>query len=377
MDIGKEPVSFIIEQGDIGTLLAGDPGLLPNSGSAFSKVTPVVSTGMDRNAVYGELLGNRDFLRSLRIIAQPDLYGTVRISGAQGLTGIRFHRKNSEGSSVAVTEQDTDGRWVISLFDDYKAYLAWWMKGFVGPSESPTANFIPPKVSLEEFLFVLHAVDSFRRVSYQNMLSHVFSDRTYVKVPEFLRSMADSLKSLDIRWLLPAFLAVTPGVEQYQTAIDPQNIAILLQQDFFTEGKLDSGEDALIFGEAGQIMGVEFFRSWFTSCGLEINVSGPNGFKTAERLFIAPTVLANHFARLEDAGDGKAMVNHQAYTTEQLTFKLDELFGQAFAIDVMPVRAKSDAAPSPAAPSVRNFCVNCGSKVLAGAVFCDNCGTKI
>jgi hypothetical protein len=195
--------------------------------------------------------------------------------------------------------------------------------------------------------------------------------------------MADSIKSLDIRWLLPAFLAVTPGVEHYQTEIDPKNIAVLLQHDFFTEGKLASGEDVLVFGEAGQIMGVEFFRSWFTSCGLEIKVAGPDGFTTAERLFIAPTVLANHFVRLEGAGNGKALVNHQAYTTEQLAFKLDELFGQAFAQEVTPVKPAAAPAlvpPSPPtvpAPPVKNFCGECGSKISAGAAFCGNCGTKI
>ena len=331
MDKVKEPVSFSIEQADSGTLFAGDPGLIPNSGSAFYKAAPAAGAGMEKKAACGELLANQDFLRAARIAARPDLYAVVRVAGAQGLTEIRLHRKKSEGAYVAATEQDADGRWVISLFDDYKGWLAWWALGFAGPSSVPAANYIPPKVSLEEFMFILHAVDSFRRVSYQNMLSHVFTDRAYVKVPEFLQSMAASLKSLDIRWLLPAFLAVTPGVEQYQTDIDPQNIAVLLQHDFLTEGKLASGEDVLVFGEAGQIMGVEFFRSWFTCCGMEIKVAGPDGFKAAERLFIAPTILGNHFTRLEGADNGKAMINHQVYTMEQLTFKLDELFGRAFA----------------------------------------------
>lgn len=407
MEKVKEPVSFIIGPDDIGVLLAGGPELVPNSGSVFYKAAPAAGADADVKTAYSELLADQDFLRALRVIAQPDLYATVRGAGAQGLTELRLHRKKSEGAYVAATEQDADGRWLISLFDDYRNWLVWWTNSFAGPGDVPAANFIPPKVSLEEFLFVLHAVDSFRRVSYENMLSHVFTDRTYVKTPEFLRSMADSLKSLDIRWLLPTFLAVTPGVEQYQTEMSPQNIAILLQHDFFREGKLASGEDVLIFGEAGQIMGVEFFRSWFTSCGMEINVAGADGFKTVERLFIAPTVLANHFVRLEDASGGKALVNHQTYTKEQLAVKLDELFGQAFALDVVPVVAKPAAAlvsqpPSPppeeksaAAPAqkkaaapgqapqapagqpAQKFCRQCGTKLTPTASFCKNCGTKV
>ncbi|MBU7006559.1 zinc ribbon domain-containing protein [Phosphitispora fastidiosa] len=385
MDKVREPMRFNIEQDDIGSILAGDTGLVPNSGSAFYKAAPSVESNRDLTALYGELLTDREFLRAMRIATQPDLYIVVRVAGAQGLTEIRLHRRKSEGESVVTTEQRAEGSLTLSVFENAGAWLNEWVKGFAGDSDAPAANYIPPKVSLEEFLFVLHAVDSFRRTSYQNMLSHVFTDRAYVKVPEFLQSMADSLKSMDVRWLLPAFLAVTPGVEQYQTDIDPQNIAVLLQHDFFTEGKLASGENVLVFGEAGQIMGVEFFRSWFTSCGMEINVAGPEGFKTAERLFITPTILGNHFTRLENTDKAKAMVNHQVYTMEQLTFKLDELLGRAFAKDADPDRVEPGAAPSPVPPSpstapappVRKFCANCGSKILAEAGFCGNCGTKL
>jgi len=181
--------------------------------------------------------------------------------------------------------------------------------------------------------------------------------------------MAVSIKSMDIRWLLPAFLVVTPGLEQYQSEIDPQNIGVLLEHDFFREGKLASGGDVLIFGEAGQIMGVEFFRSWFTSCGVEINVACSDTFEAVERLFIAPTLLGNHFVRLEGTDNGKAMVNHQLYTTEQLAFELDELFGSAFAVNVV-----SKTAPTPPA---KKFCSSCVSKVSVGAVFCGNCGAKL
>jgi hypothetical protein len=108
----------------------------------------------------------------------------------------------------------------------------------------------------------------------------------------------------------------------------------MLTHDFFERGRLASCEDVLVFGEAGQVMGVVFLHSWLLSCGLEINVIGPEGFQPLERLFITPTVLTNHFVRLGTTQDGKATVNHQACTAEQLLSKLEELFGSAFAMDV-------------------------------------------
>lgn len=365
----REPVIFRIRQEEIGAFLALDTNLLPNGGSAFYKAVPADKVSMDIKAAYGDLLTDKEFQRALRIITQPDLYAIVRAASVQGLSEIRLHRKRSEGEYVAAVEETADGILSIAVYDDYKSWLAGWIDEFTVQTDQPAANYIPPKVSLEEFLFVLHAIDTFRRVSYQNMLDHVFVDRAYVKVTEFLHSMANSLKSLDIRWLLPAFLAVTPGVEQYRTEIDPQNIGVLLVHDFLREGKLGSGEDVLVFGEAGQIMGVEFFRSWFTSFGAEINVAGADGFQAVERFFIAPTLLGSHFVRLEDAGNGKALVNHQLYTTEQLTFKLEELFGKAFAMG----QANSASSTSPAS----KFCSSCGSQIPTGAAFCGNCGTKV
>jgi hypothetical protein len=381
----KEPMIFRIKRADIGAFLAIDTSLSPNTSSAFYKAAPADRASTDIKTAYGELLTDKGFLHALRIITQPDLYLAVRVAGVQGLSGIRLHHKKSEGDFVAATEEGAGDNLIISLFDNYKSWLDWWIEDFASQSEQPAANYIPPKVSLEEFMFVLHAVDSFRRVSYQNMLNHVFTDRAYVKVPEFLQSMTDSLKSLDIRWLLPAFLTVTPGVEQYQTKIDPQNIGVLLEHDFFREGKLASGEDVLIFGEAGQIMGVEFFRSWFTSCGVEINMAGSGVFTAAERLFIAPTLLGNHFARLEGANNGKAIVNHQLYTTEQLAFKLSELFGNVFNANMTSGTAEPSVVPlseppeSPiiSTPPAKRFCSGCGSQVSVGAAFCGNCGKNL
>ena len=99
MDKEKEPVSYNIGQSDISTLFAGHRELEPNSGSVFYKAVPATGAGTERKAAHGELLADRSFLRAVRIIAQPDLSGKIRLLGPQGLTEIRLHRKKSEGDS--------------------------------------------------------------------------------------------------------------------------------------------------------------------------------------------------------------------------------------------------------------------------------------
>jgi hypothetical protein len=404
MNTMNEPVAFIVKQADIPALFK-EIELSCNEGSYFYRVNAGPVPDTDIRAAYGELLADQDFLRACRIAAQPDLYVTARTAGASGLSETRLHRKKAEGEWAVLTEAVEDGGILITAFPDYGAYLDAWEKDFAGPAVAPAANYIPPTVSLEEFLFVLHTVDSFRRVSYQNMLDHVFTSKAHITIPEFTGSMANSLKSMDIRWLLPSFMAVTPGVERYHTDLNAKHLEVLLTHDFFERGKLASGEDVLVFGEAGQIMGAEFFRSWLLSYGFEINALRPAGFQTLERFFIAPTVLTNHFVRLQDAQNGKATVNHQAYTADQLLTKFGELFGKAFSMDVSadssalkPVQdtppaaqaAANSSAPkgdeksadaglekAAAAPPSPKFCRNCGSKLSAGAAFCTNCGAKL
>ncbi len=408
MGTHQEPSVYIIKQADAPALLQKELGLEITGGSLFYTIRQGGAVSSNLKKTYASLLADPEFLRAARILAQPDLYVTVRAAGVKGLSELRLHRKKGEGAYVVAAEAMEDGRIAISVFDDYRAYLDRWAKDSASPADETAVNYLPPKIRFGEFLLALHAIDSFRRVSYRNMLDHAFMERTYIKTAEFTQSMADSIRSLDIRWLLPAFLAVTPGAEECLAKIDPKDLAVLMEQDFLVPSKLSpSGEDILYFGEAGQLMGVEFLRSWFSSFGFEIQVAEGTGFTAAERLFIAPTFLSNHLVRLETAEDGDIMVNHQAYTTDQLMQKLEELFGAAFAAErpvAAPIAASGTTAPSEApspaaeaspekpaeeaapaqakippvtpAPAGR-FCWNCGHKLSDNAAFCANCGAKI
>lgn len=387
----KEPVIFKIKQADVKALFAGELDLAFNQGSAFYRNVKNGVPDTDVRTVYAQLLKDQKFLRAARIIAQPDLYVINRIGGsAMGLTEIRLHRKKDEGEWVAVTEEQ-DENWIISIFENFEGYLKWWMEGFAGKNNEAVVNCIPPLVSLEQLLLILHTVDCFRRVSYKNMLDFKYTQRAHLQLSEFTDTMAASIKSKDIRWLLPAFMTVLPGFNEYQTEFSPENISVLFEHSFLENARLGSeNEEVLVFGEAGHMMGVEFYRSWFTSSGFEINTAGLEGFATEERFFIAPTILTNHFIRLQNTDKGRVLANHQAYTFEQLQIKLDELFEAAFTKEVSPVTPSSPVysppvtqSPDPAggqktAPAELGpkFCYNCGSELSPGAVLCPGCGAE-
>ncbi len=389
----KLPV-YSIKKSDIPALLA-NLSLVCNEGSELYRLRSLPMSKTDIRSAYSDLLTNPDFVLALRIVANPDLYVRSRCSGIHGISETRLHFKKSGKGVPVLTEETQTGEILLTTFKNQRDYLKLFTTSYTSAAQDPAANFAPPPLDLDEFLFILHTIDSYRRISYQNMLSHVFSDNPHILARDFAATMAESLKSSDLRWLLPAFLELTPGVGNYETSLDAQRLEKLISLRFLRPGKLASGEDALIFEEAGQLMGLEFMQSWLLACGFEINISSPGGFINLERIFLAPTVLTNHFVQLKDEA-GRPVINHQAYSSEQVLYKLDELLTAALEKEISasssePARAKTSSKspetkgqvqpPLPKSPESsglrQKFCTNCGSKLAPDSIFCTNCGMKI
>lgn len=388
MNTIREPAAFTIRRDDINALVAGKLGLEPNEGSAFFKFMRGGGKETELSGRYGELLEDPLFLKAIRIAARPDAYVVNRIGGGSvELTEIRLYRSGSEGEEAAAVQRGPDGTLTIQLFAGFREYLAWWMENFAGEHVETAANRIPGKITLEQFLYILHAVDCFRRVSYRNLLDHAYTERAHLTLSEFADTMAASVKSMDIRWLLPAFMTVLPGFENYPTQLVPEDAAVLFERGILENAHLAAGGEVLVFGEAGQLMGLEFFRSWVMASGFALHMQTPEGFTATDRFFVAPTALTNHFVRLEGPENGKTMVRHEAYTAKQLAGALDKLFGKVFAAGASSAAAKTAAADlrpsagkassSPAQGTAGGFCHHCGAKVSAGASFCAKCGTKL
>lgn len=356
MENRKDILEKSIPTDDLGWLITGAMGLIVEEGSFLSgrKSGKETKMGETPSAEYRDLISDQTFAKTARIIAAPDFRTVCRVGGGSlGLEEFRLYSKKEEGSWIVSVSETPDGGCDLRVFETPSAFVEWWTETFCGKNEEPAVNSIPPYVKLEEFLFLLHAVDAFRVVSYRNMLEHRYSDQPSMEFVEFINSMTESIKSKDIRWLLPAFLVLTPGLSEYRMELDGQHAAILMTLGF--AGKMeqsDGGKSLLIFGEAGKNSGVEFYRSWMLAAGFEISVKDKGKFKATERLFIAPTALSNHFVSVLKDEEGKAIVNHQAYTFEELQVKLEALF------------------------DMNRLCARCGAPLEPTAAFCGACGAK-
>lgn len=324
-------------------------------------------------------LGQPELVRALAIAATPDLVVVGRIGGGSvDLMELQLARCKALGNELAMVVAGADQTVLIRLFADSHDFVQWYLSHYAGKNDQTVANYIPPTVELGEFLYLLHAIDAFRIASFKGMLEYKAGQKPTMRLTEFTDSLRRSVKSRDIRWLLPAFLILTPGLDPQAFDLEAEKTRVLVEKNFLTLPAQPGGQDQVLgFGEAGQTMGVEFYRTWLIAAGFEIRIAAPAGIQAVERLFLAPTALANHWVQIQTVPSTKAKVNHQALTTSQLEQKFTQLLDQTLALPVVPLAAQAAPVQPAAAGTAARFCVNCGSPLKPDARFCKECGTKV
>lgn len=322
------------------------------------------------------------------IVTQPDFRVFHRTGGgAIPLSIFGAYRNRAMGTEALVAVSPSfNGSYLLQYFPNQGDYLDWWVDTIASKVEDSTPNYLAPPVSLESLAYILHAVDAYRRASLHSLLSYTPTDAPFITVRKFLETMTRSMESMDTRWLLPAFLFLTPGLNTIAFHPRPEHMEPLADNDFLIPTRNErTGEDIFLFGEAGRTMGVEFYRSWILSVGFDTALVTGEGEKVLHRAFLAPTALGNHLISLDTDSAGNGIVNHQPLTSSELRRKLWAMLKADLAAipaaAAAPARRPSVATSAVSKPagddqgaSTANRCPYCGNDVSPGARFCRACG---
>ncbi len=394
---GESPIRFFeMKASDLAGLVTGTFDLKPH---AQSVLEPLCRAAQPVSDEAGRLSGDPALRKALGILSMPDHTMRIRIGGgAMGFEEATLCHAAAQGQPLALFGGTDDGNRLVALFADAATFVDWWTAQYGGKNADTVPNPVPPKTTLGEFLMVLHAIDSFRRVSYENMLAYVSAAEPVISLKQYLETFSAAIRSRDIRWLLPAFLALTPGVETYPAELKADNAQILVRLGLAAfVGHPKTGEGMLAFSGNLRSIGSAFFRSWMFAAGFEILSVSTAGRQAYGSFFLAPTALANHFVRLETDASGATLANHQTYTASQLR---DRMLGLLQEMTALPAPAAAAAAPvssaptaaaaapvssAPAAPvappSPENgkasaaYCHKCGNPLRPEERFCVSCGT--
>ncbi len=385
----EEPEAiYQINVSDIGPIFLDYLKLTPSAFCPFEEELRTYNKGSSimSDGALG-VVKDDDFINAIKIIANPDYRLEIIIGGGMvPLNGIRVYTSKKEGmNSVVSVSPGFENSHLLQFFNSPANFARWFTEVVAGKVEDTVQNFMPPPLTLGGLLYVLQAIDAFRRVSYQNLLEFKTTNEPYILTDEFQSSMITSMKSLDIRWLLPSFIALVPGLNEINWELKDEELNYLGSHDFLIPAKEQgSGKDIFLFGEAGTVMGSEYFRSWISSAGYRITVVSSKGEQVLEQGYMSFTALANHLFKIEKGNDGVWYLNHQPLTTEGFLKRFDELLSDTLKYErnsdgVLPISADSEKPPSimtTATSQISKFCTNCGAKLLDNSKFCTSCGKQ-
>jgi len=375
---GIEPsFRFQIGRSDLGPLFVDTLRLEWSATSPLQAELAGYAPGSGRRSDdLAEVSGHPLLAKVAPILARPTFRMLHRTGGAAAPASrfAAFSNRNLDADAIVTVTPSFEDSLLIQLFDPLDDYCAWWSDLLAAKVEGEPVGLIPESLPLESFVYLLHAVDAYRRASYQSMLDYAPTDQLFLTAAEFTDTMVRSLRSRDLRWLLPAFLHLVPGLDL--SGFDPRekHLAALSESDFLLAAKApETGEPGLVFGEAGRATGIEFHRTWLLAVGFELATLSPEEVQPLSRGFLAPTALANHLVLLESAGQGKVGVRHEALSAASLRARLQGLLTDALA----GAGVAGISAPAPQNPAPSSMCPSCRATVGADARFCPSCGKRV
>jgi hypothetical protein len=227
---------------DIGALFSGLLKLKAGTDSPFeTEINSFTISSTEISQELKTLAGDKMLQVAAKIIAEPAYTVENRLGGGSigyDVTAVCGNAGISK-NVVAINSIGND-TYAIQVYDNSASYVKWWVDSFAGKNDTTIPNLVPPNVKLEEFLLVLHAVDFFKRCSYEDQLEFKADINPLRPVKTFLDTMSASIKSKDIRWLLPAFLAITPNLDDIKLNIEENDIVILTNKTFLKIQRMKS-----------------------------------------------------------------------------------------------------------------------------------------
>ncbi len=300
---------------------------------------------------------------ALAALLQPAAVTTIRLVDAAGATSWRAlalsHAALAGGAVVASPVGPSLRVERFASPADAAASVAPMLFTAVArPSSAP----LPREWPVGAFVDAFHALDRYRRGYLEAALTGAPLGDLAVRARELVATLEGAAASDDPRWLLPAFLRLTPGVRAVDVATGATQLGRLLSAGIF-RGPEGAPDDPVVrFGEAGRALGLEFARGWWGAAGVAHDVLLADGVHAMHRGFVAATALANHWFTLRDGGDGAALLEHAALSGDEAGARLAGLLAEADAVT--------------AAAGWRT-CPRCGRSVTLGAARCGVCGQAL
>ncbi|TCP68130.1 hypothetical protein EDD73_10432 [Heliophilum fasciatum] len=308
----------------------------------------------------------------VNVLAQPEIKIEIRQGGHPGpLTVSSVLIKNDRDVAQIVELQKGRSSLTARLFESIDHYGAYFAAQHTTPVNSAPANLLKLTLSLEVLVFMFNLIDCYRRAYLYEMLDHSTNLVEAIYEDEFVSTLQQALKSNDLRWAVPSLLRLVPGLSNSVLEFQSEYLNIAEHLQLFARTVAgESGRRLFCLGSTGKYLGMEFALSWKQASGLEVTLLNNQGqVVSVGRYYLASTDEANHWISLTQL-PSKTEFTHLSLTQSETVDEIKNILRKHLSI-LGEKQKKSDA------EVIHKYCIKCGCKLNAGALFCSQCGTKI
>ncbi len=336
------------------------------------------------------------FDETVKVLLEPHLKLIYHTGGGGTKEDVFSVLIRSDNRSVLMITKNKEEDFLGLLFADINGFLDWWGSLYAANIADVQRSSFEGTMPLETVVSILHSLDSYRRAYMESMLGYNPKLNISIKKTEFINTLAASLASGDVRWLLPSMFRLTPDLPGANLQLLPEHLQALEQMGFVTvSSDTLTGESLFSLGERGKALGTEFFHTWINSIGWKASVLADSQEKVISRVYLAPTAFANHLFSFQAQPEGKFKCNHQSLSKAELRSNLNEWYKTIYALVVKNVATlapsqpdiqtspgqESISAASPSKPDKQSTkiskCPTCGHRAEKGQRFCGECGTSL
>lgn len=323
----------------------------------------------------GKLHRDSEFKKAAEVLASPSLKVSIRRGGSTlPFEASTVYAKKEKDDITFVYLKEVDNTLMMTLFTDVRSYTGYFAAQNASPVEAVPLNTIKATQDIETLLFIFNLLDCYRRTYMGLMLEGSEDTIDAIYEDEFLSVFEKNLKSKDIRWLLPAFLNLVPGVGDFAISLTGEQLDYAEAMDFINRSaNKKENRPVYYLGSNARYMGLEFSLFWKYAAGFEVTGWDEKAM-SAEilgRYFLAPTEEGNHLIRLIPMGE-KAKFTHFCLSLKELEEELCNILE-----GYLSGLAKASGFKVSITGKANNFCGSCGARLEKGSAFCGNCGAKV
>ncbi|MDX9872944.1 MAG: zinc ribbon domain-containing protein [Clostridia bacterium] len=387
--------NFRLDGGDMQYIVQNMYKLTANKLSPFYGMP----AGGEKPAREALKLAEDEELKTLaQVLAQPGLKLSLRRGGATiPLEASALFIGQRPEAAGAVYLQEDGGLLSLTYFKNLKQYGEYFAAQNAVPVSLQPANTLKQELQLEDIVFTFNLTDCYRRAYLNNMLQDSYGPVDAVYEDEFVAVLEKSLKSPDIRWLLPSFLRLVPGLEKIGLEFSEKQVEMAEAMSLISRGA-NPGDNRPIYylGGPGKYLGLEFSLFWQNAVGFEaVGLNEKSGeTESLGQYYFAPTEEANHLFSITGSINDRFAASHQALTPEETAEQIQKILeghctgttapatqsgktARCTASKTAAVAQPAEIQVAAAVPQAAKFCRNCGTKLAPATAFCGNCGTKV